>query len=528
MRPTCSFYIMPLHPSQFHHLALGNRKGRGERFSSLQRAVPDIMGENWHVRMRRGVTNVVDVYTDVPTDHQLDLQLNAVAALWESRKDGQSVRRLQYSRLTSTWYCSWEKIVSVRKTLGAPHSIDFVLHTPGGGDLIGSRVNLKEKVHLMWQHNPLVTQGNQVLVGISIDGTKLWQRSFEHFAVGELGSHLRLGSWVLLQGSETTQILCDLAHQENLKLDVLVVNEMQVLKEGGFATPAVCVIIADIKAQIALSGCRKFTCKDPLAHVCSLCGGDNLHCLGAFGQGISILLEVWHWGGMTLPAVLPFKRPPDFGLHGVHRLVHFAGSGLAEVLMHHHGWTKGRALVWVQWFSDDIRLESRTATATYCEQEKVGKEALRLEQAAAGAWVKRQGRDCIADYLQGDNLLQVPVQVGAVAMTWTACWRLWGEKFALTFDLVWKEGRLDLRDLNMLTGALSEMGSAHRACGFVLTLWVHLWVDHMWGIAREWATLSPFSAFRGRGRHQSLKCEIRKRSFKEGSKKRGYHLRGAH
>ena len=89
----------------------------------------------------------------------------------------------------------------------------------------------------MWQHNPPVTQGNQVLVGISIDGTKLWHRSFEHFAVGELGSRLPLGSWVLLQGSKTTLILRDLAYQQNLNLDVLAVNEMQVSMTEGLQLP---------------------------------------------------------------------------------------------------------------------------------------------------------------------------------------------------------------------------------------------------------------------------------------------------
>ena len=304
------------------------------------------------------------------------------------------------------------QIVSVRKTLGAPHPIYFLLQTPGGNDLIGSRVNLKEKLQLMWQHNPPVTQDNQVLVGISIGGTKLWQRSFEHFAVGELGSRMPLGSWVLLKGSETTQILRDLAHQENLNLDVLDVNAMQVLNEGGYPTPVTSVIVADTKAQVALWGRWNFKCNDPLALVCWLCGGNRLHCLGAFGQGNSFSLMVWQWGLMTFPTVLPFQRPPDFGLHGVHRLVHCAGSGLGKALMHDHGWTKGRALAWVQWFWDDIRVESRTATAADCELEKVGKKALRLEQTAAAAWVKGQGWDCIADYLEGDNLLQVPVQVG--------------------------------------------------------------------------------------------------------------------
>ena len=55
----------------------------------------------------------------------------------------------------------------------------------------------------------------------------------------------------------------------------------------------------------------------------------------------------------------------------------------------------------MQWFWDNIRVESRTATAANCEQEKVGK----------------------------------------------------------------KEGRLNLRDMNMLKGALSEMGVPTKLVG---------------------------------------------------------------
>ena len=132
MRLKCYFCIMPVHPWHFHHWALGNCKGRGvnEGISSLQRVVCDIMWEDWHVRMRSGVTNVVDVYTDVRMDHQLNLELHAMVVLWESRKEGQSVRRVQYSRSTCTWYCPWAKIVSVRKTLAAPQPIDFVFILP--------------------------------------------------------------------------------------------------------------------------------------------------------------------------------------------------------------------------------------------------------------------------------------------------------------------------------------------------------------------------------------------------------------
>ena len=41
---------------------------------------------------------MVDVYTDVRTDNQLDWQLNAMAVLWASKKEGKSVRRLQHNR----------------------------------------------------------------------------------------------------------------------------------------------------------------------------------------------------------------------------------------------------------------------------------------------------------------------------------------------------------------------------------------------------------------------------------------------
>ena len=113
-----------------------------------------------------------------------------------------------------------------------------------------------------------------------------------------------------------------------MNLDVLDVNGMQVLNEGEYPTPVPCVIIADTKAQVALSGCRNFKCNDPLAPLCWLCGENRLHCLVAFGQGNSISLKVWHWEQMTLPAVVPFQICPDLGLHGVHRLVHCVGSWL--------------------------------------------------------------------------------------------------------------------------------------------------------------------------------------------------------
>ena len=85
-------------------------------------------------------------------------------------------------------------------------------------------------------------------------------------------------------------------------------------------------------------------------------------------------------------------------------------------------------------------------------------------------------------------------------------------KIVTTCDVVCQEGRLDVCNLNVLNSAPSEMGSAHKVCGFGLTLWADHWVDHMWGIVRERGTLSALNAFKGGYMHQSLKSQIRKRS----------------
>ena len=55
-------------------------------------------------------------------------------------------------------------------------------------------------------------------------------------------------------------------------------------------------------------------------------------------------------GGEDIASSPPFRKTSDFGLQGVHLLVHFAGSALVKALIHHHGWTKRRALVCVHWF----------------------------------------------------------------------------------------------------------------------------------------------------------------------------------
>ena len=118
----------------------------------------------------------------------------------------------------------------------------------------------------MWHRDGPTFLTENVWVGISFDGTKLWQSSFVHFAVGDVGSHMPLGSWILMRGSEKKAIISQLAEVYDLNADLTEVAQQQIPDNGGYLRKVICFFIADTKAQVILGGCSSFTAKKPRSH----------------------------------------------------------------------------------------------------------------------------------------------------------------------------------------------------------------------------------------------------------------------
>ena len=266
----------------------------------------------------------------------------------------------------------------------------------------------------MWHRDGPTFLTDNVWVGISFDGTKLWQASFVHFAVGDLGSHMPLGSWILLRGSKKKAIISQLAEVYDLNADLTEVAQQQIPDKGGYLRKVICFFVADAKAEVILGGCSSFTAKNPAATVCWLCGKNRATILHEFGCGMGVIVEEWLWAGMICPIVRPAQRPPDYGLHGVHRQVHNGLSALVNSLHTVHRWKRGKAVRWVQWFLDPIRIQARTATGVALEEERKDKKKvpLKIEQTAAAEWVKSEGWDTMCDHLEGEGLLQHVVDMG--------------------------------------------------------------------------------------------------------------------
>ena len=159
----------------------------------------------------------------------------------------------------------------------------------------------------MWHRDGLTFLTDNVLVGISFDATKLWQASFVHFAVGDLGSHMPLGSCILLRGSAKKAIDTQLAEVYDLNADLIELAQQQIPHKGAYLRKVIPSFIADTKAQVILGGCSSFRAKTPAAIVCWLCAKNRATILHEFGCGTGLIVEEWLWAGMICLIV----RPPQ-------------------------------------------------------------------------------------------------------------------------------------------------------------------------------------------------------------------------
>ena len=98
------------------------------------------------------------------------------------------------------------------------------------------------------------------------------------------------------------------------------------------------------------------------------------------------------------------------------------------------------------------------------------------------------------------------VQLGEDHQGWV---RKWFEAFDTTCQAAWKGSFHSSDQVAHVKVALESMGAMHSKLGWAFTLWVHLWVDHLWAYLQEHRILSTFSCFRMEGSHRVLKARLK-------------------
>ena len=99
------------------------------------------------------------------------------------------------------------------------------------------------------------------------------------------------------------------------------------INDRGYRRRVECFIVADAKAQVALSNCKGWKATSAAVAVYWVCGKNRKACLADFAMGTSCIADVWGCYGQVLAKIPPGNRVPDFPLHGVQRLV-FTGLNM--------------------------------------------------------------------------------------------------------------------------------------------------------------------------------------------------------
>ena len=496
---------------------LGRTK-RWERMAELQTAVTEILGPTWQVQAGENVGTLILKTTEgpMPKNHMW----HAEALLWDCRKEGKSWRALQYSIPTSRIKCPLDEIRRVKEDLSAPPVVDYNA-MDGDHALLGAGTNLREKLGLMMA----ARKGNlypDLWVRLCVDGTQLHKRHFEHFMLGVLGSGNPLGSWCILHGSEKRAVLRSLTRVSKMDEQVQEALNTRYEVQGGYMEKPHIFLVADVVAQQAMAGIKRWNCtsEDP---VCWVCGKCRAHCDRDFGKGLSPILSHWTWYGQVLRSIVPKYRPPDYALHGVTRVTHSGLDGCWRALVQHHRFTKRRAITWVQTHVNPCRVASHSVAPQDIAGQACDKPSLRCEQSAAILFVSTKAWGPLIVGLNNEGLLQHVVEGGH---TWAQNFDSWWDCFHKSAIIAKKEGLLGAQVVEALKNVLPQMAVHHKRCQLGQTLWVHLWVDHMLGYAKQWHALGAFAAFKAEERHKTLKTEIRFRSFKGGARKVKGGVRG--
>ena len=87
--------------------------------------------------------------------------------------------------------------------------------------------------------------------------------------------------------------------------------------------------------------------------------------------------------------------------------------------------------------------------------------------------------------------------------------KTWWESFASMCVFAWRSAWFSRADLGRLRNHSIAMGTAQNELQWGHLLWMLLWIDHMYYLAKKWRILSKFSCFALEGSHRRLKRMLR-------------------
>ena len=271
-----------------------------------------------------------------------DLWQSTVRAIWRTRTMGLSRTEARFLVPDLAENITVAQYTAGIKDLAQPASRAMKVADAENPDatIHGAIVNLADKVSHMFECRTVASPSllqpggdRHHWVTIGVDGTSRHKASYVHCVLGVDGLCSSMGSWWLFRASEKWSTVFATAQAENFDEQIEVASAVQIRER---ATETIrnplFFLTADAKAQVFLSGTGKFTKRE--GSVCWVCGQQHADIVQGFGTEDSVnrpICDILPVGAQMRP-VPPERRIPDFGLHGIVRMVVCAINGMMNTV----------------------------------------------------------------------------------------------------------------------------------------------------------------------------------------------------
>ena len=150
-----------------------------------------------------------------------------------------------------------------------------------------------------------------------------------------------------------------------------------------------------------MAGCQNWKAQSPGATVCSVCMRSRALCLATFGTASAIDAD-WIGAiaiGTIYGTITSDRRVPDYGLHGVLRVLLCSINGTRDLVVELTGNTPATvARTMLQPVLDEARFAARTCTRASLNNDKANsKGKVRMDCAAAIHFMRNRGWEKVMD-----------------------------------------------------------------------------------------------------------------------------------
>ena len=367
-------------------------------------------------------------------------------AVWRMRSLHLSRMESRYLVGSMTYGVVWDQVYGMLRKLALPESRAFTAYTGDDTAINGAACYLPDRIGHLFKCRPpppsdIMQPGDRRLhwLPIAVEGTSRHEASYVHCTLGGTASPNQLSSWWLLGGGEKWETLYVPSQEIDFDDELRKAATVSFKDTGGNGRQSLFFLCADGKAQVLLAGCQIWKAESPGATVCWVCMRNRAPCLATFGTA-SAIDGNWEAAvaiGGIYRTITSDRRVPDYGLHGVLRVLLCGINGIRDLVVQ---WTgKAPATVartMLQPVLDETRLAARTCTRASLNNDKAkSKGKVRMECAAAIHFMRNRGWEKIIDAcLQQASVRQH--QVGG--KSWESVCKTWWENFASMCVYTWR------------------------------------------------------------------------------------------